>query len=90
VAVDGDRDSLAARCRTPRRGRAVIGTLAGLAGSAGVARALWTLLFGVGAHDPATFVGVPALFIVVAAIACYLPARHARRVDPIAAINADL
>ena len=66
-----------------------IGTLVGLAGSFGVARALSTMLFGVGANDPATFVGVPALLITAASVACYLPARRAARLDLIQAINAD-
>jgi len=38
----------------------------------------------------ATFIAVPILLIAVAFLACYLPARHARRLDPIAAINADI
>ena len=66
-----------------------IGTLVGLAGSFGVARALSTMLFGVGVNDPATFVGVPALLITSASVACYLPARRAGRLDLIKAINAD-
>ena len=66
-----------------------IGTTIGLAGSIGVARALSSVLFGVGVTDPVTFVGVPAVLIAVAALACYLPARHARHLDPITAINAD-
>jgi len=63
---------------------AAIGIAIGLAGSVAVARALSTMLFGVGASDPATFVGVPVLLAVVATVACYLPARHARTLDPIA------
>jgi putative ABC transport system permease protein len=66
-----------------------IGTLAGLAGSAGVARALSSMLFGVSAADPATFVVVPAILVAVASLACYLPARRARDLDPIKAINAE-
>jgi len=69
---------------------AVAGTIVGLAGSAGVARALSSMLFGVGVNDPVTFIAVPILLIAVAFLACYLPARHARRLDPIAAINADI
>ena len=69
---------------------AVTGTMLGLAGSAGVARALSGMLFGVGVNDPVTFIAVPALLIAVASVACYLPARQARRLDPIAAINADI
>ena len=48
------------------------------------------MLFGVGVNDPVTFIAVPALLIAVASVACYLPARQARRLDPIAAINADV
>jgi len=69
---------------------AVTGTILGLAGSAGVARALSGMLFGVGVNDPVTFLAVPALLIAAASVACYLPARQARRLDPIAAINADV
>jgi len=66
-----------------------LGTAIGLAGSVGVARALSSLLFGVGAADPATFIGVPAILVAVAWLACYLPARQARRLDPVKAINAE-
>ena len=69
---------------------AVTGTLVGIGGSFGVARALRAMLFGVGVNDPATFIAVPLALLAVAVVACYLPARQARRVDPIAAINADV
>ena len=55
-----------------------------------MARALSALLFGVGVNDPATFIAAPLLLAAVAALACYLPARQARRIDPIAAINSDV
>jgi putative ABC transport system permease protein len=66
-----------------------IGTAIGLIGSVAVARALSSVLFGIGATDPATFIGVPVVLIAVAWLACYLPARQARRLDPLRAINAD-
>jgi putative ABC transport system permease protein len=66
-----------------------LGTAIGLAGSVGVARALSSLLFGVSAADPATFIGVPAILVAIAWLACYLPARQARQLDPIRAINAE-
>jgi len=69
---------------------AAVGTTFGLGGAAIVARALRAMLFGVAANDPATYIAAPLLLAAVAALACYLPARRARRVDPIAAINADL
>jgi ABC-type antimicrobial peptide transport system permease subunit len=68
---------------------AAIGTIFGLAGSVAVARGLSTMLFGVGTNDPATFIGVPIALVLVAAIACYLPARQARRLDPLKAMSAD-
>jgi len=66
-----------------------IGTAIGLAGSVGVARGLSALLFGVGVNDLTTYIAAPLLLAAVAALACYLPALQARRVDPIAAINSD-
>lgn len=67
----------------------LLGTLLGLAGSVGVARALSSMLFGVGAVDPAAFIGAAAMLAVVASLACYVPARHARHLDPRKAINAE-
>jgi ABC-type antimicrobial peptide transport system permease subunit len=54
-----------------------------------LARAMSTLLYGVKAADPATFVGMAAVLTAVAAIAGYLPARRASRMDPMLALRAD-
>jgi predicted permease len=66
---------------------ACIGLMAGLAGALVLTRLMETLLFGVGASDPATLAGVAALITAVAATASLVPALRATRVDPIAALK---
>jgi putative ABC transport system permease protein len=65
----------------------LIGVGLGLAGAFALVRFLTSLLFGVGAYDAVTFIGVPVLLAVVAIAASYLPARRAVRVDPIIALR---
>jgi predicted permease len=59
-----------------------VGVVAGLAGAIGLNRLLAALLFGVRPTDTATLVGVVATILLVAAIACALPAWRASRLDP--------
>ena len=66
---------------------ALVGVLLGLTGAFLLTRALASLLLGVGTTDPVTFVGVPALLIAVALLACYIPARRAARVNPLLALR---
>jgi putative ABC transport system permease protein len=65
----------------------LFGAAFGLLASLLVTRALASLLFGVSATDPITFIAVPIVLALVAMLACYLPARRAMRVDPIIALR---
>ena len=68
---------------------ALVGVALGVAMALGLGRALAGMLHDVSPRDPATLAGVSALLIVVALLACLLPARRAARVDPMVAIRAE-
>lgn len=65
----------------------VIGALIGLAGAYAVTRLMSNLLFGVTPTDLATFVAVPLILLLVALVACLIPARRAAKVDPLVALR---
>ena len=66
-----------------------VGLAIGLALAWALTRTLQNLLYGVAAGDPATFAAVVVLLGAIALAACYLPARRASRLDPIAVLRAD-
>ena len=66
---------------------AAMGLAAGLAAALGFGRALSSLLFQVSPFDPLTLGSVSALLVVVALVACYVPALRATRVDPLVALR---
>ncbi|HEV8582235.1 MAG TPA: ADOP family duplicated permease [Thermoanaerobaculia bacterium] len=68
-------------------GLVAVGLVLGLAGALALTRLLKSLLFGVAANDPVTFVAVAAGLTLVTLVACYLPAHRAAQLDPLAALR---
>jgi len=66
---------------------AAIGVTIGLAASLGLMRLIVKLLYSVSATDPLTFAGVGMALLVVAVLACYVPARRTLRVEPMTALR---
>jgi ABC-type antimicrobial peptide transport system permease subunit len=90
----GIRMALGASAETLQRsillqtlGLAGIGMIVGVVASWALARMLSGLLFGVTSSDPVTFAGMLVILTGVAALAGYLPARRASRIDPMAALR---
>ena len=68
---------------------AICGVSVGLARAALLGRTLASFLYGVGAYDPAVLIGVPTLLLVVALLACLIPARRAGAVDPMRTLRSE-
>jgi putative ABC transport system permease protein len=67
----------------------LIGLLIGFAGSYGIGRLMRGMWYGIGSLDPIAFSAVAAVLMLSALLACYVPARRATQVDPMAALRQD-
>jgi ABC-type antimicrobial peptide transport system permease subunit len=63
------------------------GAVIGLLAAAAVARALASLVYGIGVFDPVSFTVAPLVLVAVAVVATYIPARRATHVDPVEAFR---
>jgi putative ABC transport system permease protein len=68
---------------------ALIGVTAGVAGAVVLSQSLRTLIYGIRATDPLTFIAMAIALIAVAVVACWIPARRAARVDPLVALRTE-
>jgi len=70
-------------------GLVVIGAALGLILGVGTGQVLRSLLYGVGSIDPLAFIGAPVLLMLVGALAAFLPARRASRIDPASVMRSE-
>jgi putative ABC transport system permease protein len=89
IALGADRAAVGRMVLAGGLRIAVAGLTLGILGALALTRVLSGLLFGVGAHDPLTFVVVPAALLLVALAGCWIPARRAMRVDPVIALRGE-
>ena len=68
---------------------AAIGVFLGLSAAFALTRLISGLLYGVAPYDPVTFLAVSLLLMLVALLACYIPARRALRIDPATALRSE-
>src|SRR5205809_1286753 len=87
LALGASRSNILRMVLRQGLGLAIVGAAIGLVCAVIVSHLMASLLYGVRPTDPVTFFGVAFLFIGVAVLACYLPARRAMKVDPMVALR---
>jgi len=86
-ALGADRRSILSLVFEQGLRTAAAGIAVGVVGSLAMTRYLQSLLFGITTHDPIAFAGVAVILLLVALVACYIPARRATQVDPMVALR---
>jgi ABC-type antimicrobial peptide transport system permease subunit len=66
-----------------------IGVAIGIVAAAGLTQFMKSLLFDISPLDPFTYIAIPSILVASAALASYLPARHAAAVDPVEALRTE-
>jgi predicted permease len=89
MALGADQGNVLGQILKHGLGLTAVGLLAGLAGAFGLNRLIASLLFGVQPTDPSTLLSVVVTISIVAAVACWLPAWRASRLDPIVVLRED-
>jgi predicted permease len=89
IAVGASPGAVVRQCTFRTLGPVLAGLTAGVAGALGLGRLLRSQLFELAPGDPATLAGAVLVTLGVALVAAFLPARRARRVDPITALRAE-
>jgi putative ABC transport system permease protein len=87
LALGAPGDSIVGLVMRQGMAIALLGLAAGIAASLVLTQYLRAMLFGVTASDPTTYLLLAAVVALVSAMACYVPARRATRVDPLTAIR---
>jgi putative ABC transport system permease protein len=87
MALGARRTHVVRMVMTQGAGLTLAGLAIGVAGSLALTRVMASLLYGVTAKDPGIFAVVAAILLVVALLACYVPARRAMKVEPMVALR---
>jgi putative ABC transport system permease protein len=87
MALGATRQNVLAMILAEGARLALVGAAIGILLAFLLTRLMSSMLYGVSAHDPLTFLIIPALLFAVALAACLIPARRATKVDPMVALR---